>query len=137
MKKRLFNGSGYSKISQKLFWDIYESFPENNVHFEELNSEIIRYDKHNKRHYRYDYFDFTTKKVIEFNGDYWHCNPDKYDENYIHTVIKMDAKTIWDRELQKIEWIKNRNYNVLVVWESEYRKNPKQILQKCIDFLNN
>jgi hypothetical protein len=136
-RKRLFNGSGYSKISQKLFWDIYESFPENNVHFEELNSEIIRYDKHNKRHYRYDYFDFTTKKVIEFNGDYWHCNPDKYDENYIHTVIKMDAKTIWDRELQKIEWIKNRNYNVLVVWESEYRKNPKQILQKCIDFLNN
>jgi G:T-mismatch repair DNA endonuclease (very short patch repair protein) len=49
----------------------------------------------------------------------------------------MDAKTIWDRELKKIEWVENRNYNVLVVWESEYRRNPKQILQKCIDFLNN
>lgn len=136
-RKKLFNGAGYSKISQKMFWDIYESFRENNVHFEELNKEIIRYDKYNKRHYRYDYFDFTTKKVIEFNGDFWHCNPSKYDEDFIHPLLNLDAKTIWKNEKDKLNWIENRNYRVLVIWESEYRKDPKQTIEKCIEFLNN
>ena len=136
-RKKLFNGAGYSKISQKMFWDIYESFRENNVHFEELNKEIIRYDKYNKRHYRYDYFDFTTKKVIEFNGDFWHCNPSKYDEDFIHPLLNLDAKTIWKNEKDKLNWVENRNYRVLVIWESEYRKDPKQTIEKCIEFLNN
>ena len=135
-RKKLFNGAGYSAISQKLFWSIYEEFKENNVHFEELNNEIIRYDKDNKKHYRYDYFDFTKKKVIEFNGDYWHCNPSKYDENFIHPLLNLDAGTIWENENKKLEWIRRRNYKVLVIWESEYRKEPKQVLQKCIDFIN-
>lgn len=135
-RKKLFNGAGYSGISQKLFWSIYEKFNNNNIHFEELNNEIIRYDKNNKKHYRYDYFDFTTKKVIEFNGDYWHCNPSKYDESFIHPILNLDAKTIWENEKKKLKWIENRNYKVLVVWESEYRKYPKQVLQKCIDFIN-
>lgn len=135
-RKKLFNNSGYSKISQKLFWDIYENFKSNNVKFEELNSEAIRYDKNNKKHYRYDYIDFSLKKCIEFNGDYWHCNPSKYDENYVHNIMKKTAKEIWKNDSNKIEWLVNRGYKVLTIWELEYRKNPDVILNKCLNFLN-
>jgi G:T-mismatch repair DNA endonuclease (very short patch repair protein) len=136
-RKKLFNNSGYSKISQNLFWSIYEFYKKNNIKFEELNSEVIRYDKKNKKHYRYDYVDFTLKKCIEFNGDYWHCNPSKYNENYIHTIMNKSAKEIWDNDEKKIRWMNEHSYQVLTIWESEYRKNPEQTLEKCLNFLNN
>lgn len=135
-RKKLMNGSGYSKISQELFWRLYDNFSGNDVRFEELNSEIIRYDKENKSHYRYDYVDFTLKKCIEFNGDYWHCNPKKYNEDFQHPIIKMSASKIWEKDNNKIIWMENRNFKILTVWESDYRKNPKQIIDKCIEFLN-
>ena len=135
-RKKLFNQSGYSKISQKLFWDIFENFNQNNIKFEELNGEIIRYDKKNKSHYRYDFVDFTTKSVIEFNGDFWHCNPNEYNENHQHSIMNLTAKEIWQKDRMKLDWIRNRGYDTLVVWESDYRKNPKQTLEKCIEFLN-
>ena len=136
-RKKLFNNSGYSKVSQKLFWLIFDNFQNNNIRFEELNSEIIRYDEENKRHYKYDYVDFTNKKCIEFNGDYWHCNPKKYNENFQHPIIKSSACEIWNKDYLKIKWLENRGYQVLTIWESEYRKNPNETLQKCLDFLNN
>jgi hypothetical protein len=135
-KKKLMNNSGYSKISQDLFWRVYDNFQSNDIHFEELNSEIIRYDKENKKHYKYDYVDFTTKKCIEFNGDYWHCNPMKYNEEFTHPIIKIKAKEIWEKDSLKNEWITQRGYKVLTIWESEYKKNPQQILEKCIKFIH-
>jgi len=136
-RKKLFNKSGYSKISQKLFWEIYKFFIGDDVKFEELSGEIIRYDKKEKKHYRYDYVDFTIKKCIEFNGDYWHCNPLKYNESFYHPIMKMTAIKIWEKDQLKNKWMEERGYPVLTIWESEYRKNPKEVLEKCINFLNN
>ena len=135
-RKKLFNNSGYSKISQKLFWRIFDHFQLNDIRFEELNSEIIRYDKINNKHYKYDFVDFTKKKCIEFNGDYWHCNPSKYNENFVHPIMKMTALEIWNKDSLKNFWIEKRGYKVLTIWESEYRKNPQQTLEKCIKFIN-
>jgi hypothetical protein len=137
-RKKLFNNSGYSKISQKLFWEIYEyfKFDHGDIHFEELNSEIIRYDIDNKKHYKYDFILFSRRKCIEFNGDYWHCNPCKYNEDYMHPIMNLSAKDIWDKDVMKIEWLSNRDYDVLIIWESEYKKNPQQTLEKCIKFIN-
>lgn len=135
-RKKMFNNSGYSKISQELFWKVYDNFKINEIKFEELNGEVIRYDKLNKRHYRYDYVDFTNKKVIEYNGDFWHCNPEKYDENHRHIITNKTAKELWNLDKIKSEWIIKRGYQVLTIWDSEYRKNPQQILEKCIKFIN-
>ena len=135
-RKKLFNNSGYSKVSQDIFWKVYEFYKLNNVKFEELNSEVIRYDKKNKKHYRYDYVDFTLKKCIEFNGDFWHCNPLEYNESYIHKIMNKSAKEIWDNDERKIKWMNKHGYQVLTIWESEYRKKPQETLEKCLKFLN-
>jgi very-short-patch-repair endonuclease len=136
-RKKMFNNSGYSKISQKMFWEIYKLYDKNNINFEELNGEVIRYDKVHNRHYRYDYVDFTKKIVIEYNGDFWHCNPEQYESNHIHKIMNVSASYLWEKEKIKKEWMEKRGYDVLTIWDSEYRKNPQQTLDKCIKFLNN
>ena len=61
-------------------------------------------------------YDFTYKnKIIEYNGDYWHCNPRKYDANYYHQVGECTAKDIWDRDADKIALAKSKGYDVLSV----------------------
>lgn len=136
-KKRMHNYSGYSKISQKLFWNIYKHFKENEVIFQELSKkEVIMYNKNIKNIYMYDYVDFTNKKIIEFNGDYWHCNPEKYNEKYNHPLIKKTAKEIWEYDKQKINFAKNKGYDVLVIWEKEFKQNFDKVLKRCIEFIN-
>jgi len=136
-RKKLDNCSGYSKISQKLFWDIFNSynfFFKEKLYFKEYNREFFLLDK-NKKWNAYDFVSTHLKKCIEFNGDFWHANPDNNLESSIHRVKNKSNKQIWDEEKLKIKTIEELGYKVLVIWESEYRKNPIETLNKCLDFL--
>jgi hypothetical protein len=83
-------------------------------------------------------FDFVFKhKIIEFNGDYWHCNPKYYNENFYHKHIKLYAKDIWINDKNKIESVKKIGFDVLEIWESDYKKDKEKIIQECINFLTN
>ena len=47
----------------------------------------------------YVFYDFVIPELkicIEYNGDYWYCNPNKYDASYYHKQRKMLAKDIWE-----------------------------------------
>jgi G:T-mismatch repair DNA endonuclease (very short patch repair protein) len=70
--------------------------------------------------------------IIEYYGDYWHCNPKKYDENYLHPHKKKFAKQIWMEDSIRIDYIKNLGYNLEVIWECDLDKpnNLKTILEK-------
>jgi G:T-mismatch repair DNA endonuclease (very short patch repair protein) len=71
--------------------------------------------------------------MIEYNGDYWHCNPKKYDKEYYHKIKNKTAGKIWEYDSNKIDLIKNYGYNLEIVWETDYEKNPKiieEILKK-------
>jgi G:T-mismatch repair DNA endonuclease (very short patch repair protein) len=69
--------------------------------------------------------------IIEYNGDYWHCNPKKYPSDYFHSVKNMTAKELWDYDKNKIDLVRNKGYNLEVIWESEYKKN-QNIINKLI-----
>ena len=71
--------------------------------------------------------------IIECNGDYWHCNPEKYGPNYFHSQIKKTAKDIWNHDKQRIKNIKKIGYNVIVVWELDYKKNRDILFQELIN----
>jgi hypothetical protein len=126
----------YSSISQKLFWDIYKSVGNTQTRFAELNKEYSLLNEKNKA-FVFDYVDLLRKKCIEFNGDFWHCNPSTFESNYYHSVKRMSAEEIWKYDEEKIEFLKKDGFDVLVVWEDDYKKYPKQILEKCIEFINN
>jgi len=65
--------------------------------------------------------------LIEYNGDYWHCNPRKYDESYINTKKSMTAKEIWQYDKDKLDLANNNGYTCEVIWESDYKRNPDTI----------
>lgn len=139
-RKKMFSDSGYSKISVGLFNSIYEKLDgdqkKKTYYATKENGEFVRYDKENNRHYKIDFTNSKFKKVIEFNGDFWHCNPKKYNKDYYHEIWKKSANEIWKQDKVKERFIKeSMGYELLVIWESEYKKDKQKTIQKCIDFL--
>ena len=83
-------------------------------------------------------YDFMYKnKIIEFQGDYWHCNPKLYDKDFYNKVKQKTAQEIWEYDKNKLECANFYGYDVLYVWEYDYNNDKEKILQKCIDFLAN
>lgn len=79
----------------------------------------------------FDVFIPSLNLVIEYNGDYWHCNPNKYESTYFHQVKQKTAQELWDYDKKKIDLIKHYGYNLEVVWESDYKKD-NTIINKLI-----
>jgi hypothetical protein len=84
----------------------------------------------------YYYVDMIVgNKIIEFFGDYWHCNPYKYSKDYINTNIGKSANEIWQSDMIRINSLKSKGYDVLIIWESEWIKDQSKILNKVRKFL--
>lgn len=76
---------------------------------------------------RFVRFNRYKNKVIEFYGDYWHKNPKKFPKNK-ENIIK------WKYDAVKEETIK-KNYDLLIVWESDYVNDSDRILDLCMEYL--
>jgi hypothetical protein len=71
--------------------------------------------------------------LIEYNGDYWHCNPKKYSPNYFNSKKNKTAEEIWNYDKNKLDLAKKYNYTCETIWESDYKKDPeiiKNIIKK-------
>jgi very-short-patch-repair endonuclease len=68
------------------------------------------------------------KILIEVDGDYWHCNPNKYSSDYFHTGKMLTAQQIWDKDKQKNEISKELGYKMIRFWESDIYKD----IDSCI-----
>lgn len=67
----------------------------------------------------------SEKRVIEFYGDYWHCNPKKYSPNYYNTQVRLKAKDIWKRDEQRKRILETNGYKVEIIWEDlSKRREP-------------
>jgi len=75
-------------------------------------------------------------KIIEFFGDYWHCNPIKYDGNFNHPHKNKMAKEIWLEDKDRINKLKLKNFDLLVVWENNWNKDKNTEIIKIKRFLN-
>ena len=140
-KSLLENGNmkcGYSQISQNLFDDIMEYYPSNeidNVMYAIKNSEYTI--EHENGLYSYDFTDLNRRKIIEYNGDIFHANPKIYESNDCPNPYRenLKSKDIWKYDEEKLKTVEMRGFDVLIIWDSEYRENPDKILNKCKEFL--
>jgi len=94
-------------------------------------------DKSTGMAYSYDFTLKQKRKIIEFNGDYWHCNPAIYEAEYFNKSKKKTAQEIWDHDQVKIELAERKGYQVLIIWESDWNDDPNRTVERCLDFLNN
>ena len=128
-----------SNLANELFNMILNKLPEeihSNVFFDLKNSEYFFAKKGYKTVF-VDFFIASSKKVIEFAGDYWHGNPEVYEPNFYNPQAKSLAKDLYQKTIERNLLLESiHGCKVLLVWENEYKKNKEEILGKCLKFLN-
>lgn len=130
--QKSYKHSNFSKVSQELFKQIYSLIKDNynEIYFAQLN-ENKEIDDSGKNHeyvlklknksIKPDFFIKDSKKIIEFDGVYWHR---KSSENKKREAIR-------DKD------IINSGYSILHISEYDYHKNPEKEIQKCLEFIKN
>ena len=110
-------GMKCSKISQELFWLIYEKLDEDkkkNVWFKDLNKE--KYITDNNKHYYFPDF-VLNNKIIEYDGKYWHTK---------------------EKDVIRNKFYNDNGYQILSINESDFRRGykPETTIIKCLNYLN-
>ena len=136
------NKNYYSKMSQILFWKLYNQISkelQEKTYFAELNIEFFKND--NGKIYAYDFVISSKKICIEFNGDIWHGNPKIYNKSDCPIKFgnkkKITAGELWEQDIIKNNFLIECDFKMLIVWESEYKENPDKIIKNCLHFINN
>jgi len=121
--------SNFSKISQELFWNIYNDTKENEIYFATLKNG--RKDDSGKNYeFRLelddcviipDFFVKNKSKIIDFDGYYYHRigSPNQLRKKERDAVILRNG------------------YKILHIKENDFRYNKEEVIQRCIDFINN
>lgn len=126
-----------SKISQDFFSLLYDKLtPSDHIYFQPKSKEFTVMSKDNVL-YCYDFVDSINMVCIEFNGDYWHGNPNLYESDWVNPHNGLTSKEMQVKDKVKIKSIKERGYRVLVIWESDFRKNSDKVINKCVKFIKN
>ena len=120
--------SNFSKISQELFFSIYEQLEDKEeIYFAQLNSNNGINNEYTLRLegsiIKPDFISIKPKKIIEFDGDYWH----DYD--------KRNRPLNKERERKRDELIKTAGYQIIRILEKNYNKDKVAVVKECVDFL--
>ena len=97
------------------------------------NKQLLLRDRKLGKSYFYDFV--YKNKIIEINGDFWHMNSNKFKADDYNDMMHKTAKEIWDENKNKLNLAKSSGYDVLVVWESDIRKNENHVLDEIKKFL--
>jgi hypothetical protein len=74
-----------------------------------------------------DGFDPSTNTFYEYYGDYWHGNLKVYDPNKINKISKMTFAELYDRTIERENFIKSNGYKIISIWESDWNKIKKEL----------
>lgn len=80
-----------------------------------IKNRQVKIDK-----YIVDGYDRNTNTIYEFNGDFWHGNPNKYKKDDINPICGKTFGYLLQKTIEKEKRLKELGYNVVSIWESEY-----------------
>ena len=66
--------------------------------------------------------------IVEFNGDFWHGNPEVFPSEKINKINKKSFGELYQKTIRKEQELKNLGYVVISVWEDDFRKNKEQTI---------
>lgn len=84
---------------------------------------------------RYDIFLIDYNTLIEYNGNYWHCNPELYTSDYFNKKKNMFAWQIWEQDKLKKELAEKNGYKLFIIWERDFMFNKEIEINKIINNL--
>lgn len=110
--------AGYSKMS--LEW-LKTMKIVNNINIQHIfNGKEYKIGK-----YKMDGFCKETNTTFEFNGDFWHGNPKKYNQEDMNIVCKKSFEDLYKNTLKKKELVKTKGYNYIEIWEMDWLRYKK------------
>jgi len=138
----LLNGNlkcGFSEVSQELFYELlnyYDVDDRKSIYFALKNQEYFISLK-GGIFYQYDFTDRKNKKIIEYNGDEYHGNPKLYEANDNPHPFRKNilASEMWKKDQDKKNVAEEEGFEVLIIWDSEYKKDKIGTINKCKNFL--
>ena len=70
--------------------------------------------------------------IFEFHGDFWHGNPNVYESQETNTIVGMTFGKLYEKTIMKEKKLKKLGYNLIVMWEYDWKKfiNSIRILQR-------
>ena len=69
--------------------------------------------------WRADFYIESINTIIEVNGDYWHCNPNIFNEENSNHTQKFNS----NRDQIKYAYLKSLGYKLCVIWETDIKTN--------------
>jgi hypothetical protein len=76
----------------------------------------------NNKKYRIDAYNPITNTIYEFYGDYWHGNPQTYNQNSINVHNKFSFGELYKKTISREQIYKTANYNIISIWECDFKK---------------
>ena len=141
----MISGITVSKVSNE-FFKILSKFTNYYIKSDINGGEKIIYIDELDKCYILDGYIEELKVCIEFQGDYYHANPNKYDEFFEfpeftpENVITLTSKDLWRRDkIKKEALMKYMGIRTIEIWESDFYKNRnneefyKEIVNKIIE----
>lgn len=104
--------------------------------YKTIKEEICNSIMANKVIGKYNVDMVVGNKIIEFNGDFWHCNPNFYKADYFHPIKKMFAHEIWNREQNRNYELEELGYKIYILWEYNWIKFRERELENIKSFIN-
>lgn len=80
----------------------------------------------NNRKLKFDGYCEASNTVYEYAGNFFHGNPSIYKSTDINPLNKKTYGELYEETLKREEIIKNNNYNLITMWESDFNKNLKK-----------
>jgi len=122
--------SNFSKISQVLFWELYHNLSDKENVFFATNNKGEKSDNNQNFEFRLnlnesyilpDFFIKNKNKIIEFDGTYYHRNTSENKK----------------REIERDKNIIDSGFVVFHVSEKDFKNNKEDVINNCLNFINN
>lgn len=87
--------------------------------------------------YIFDFLFPEYKILLEYQGNYWHCNPNKYKADELIKMAGIREKIlvnhIWDRDELKRRSAEKQGYKVIYLWESDFKSRGWEAIRELLE----
>lgn len=73
--------------------------------------------------------------IVEFYGDYWHANPNKFEDNDV-VHHSFTAEEIRNNDKERVTILLENGYDVFIVWQSEYTTDKNRCVKELLRKIN-
>jgi hypothetical protein len=72
--------------------------------------------------YKADGYIKSSNTIFEFHGDFWHGNPELYDETEINPRVGMTYGELYNQTKTKSNLIIEKGFHLIEIWENDWKK---------------